>query len=255
MRIISLSLTALLLCGCAPKSVEVSPAVAAMQQEHLEPKMYLEERPTKEFALKKERESFDLRPVPELSKREAIVENAMMYLGKRDGGDCSGFVNLVNFKSGLPFYDNKELSQSYDNARKSRAMFNLMNKKGNAFEARLPNIGDLVFFENTERRPAVKPQKTKGGKEKAPAKQPVVNVTENITHVGIVTKVEPDGTVEFIHHSNGKNILDYMNFNFPMLTHKDGKKINTYMKRCPSKGGAAQPQCMNIAFFVAYGTF
>jgi hypothetical protein len=95
MRIISLSLAALLLCGCAPKSVEVSPAVAGMQQEHLEPKMYLEEKPTKEFALKKERESFDLRPVPELSKREAIVENAMMYLGKRDGGDCSGFVNLV----------------------------------------------------------------------------------------------------------------------------------------------------------------
>jgi hypothetical protein len=37
--------------------------------------------------------------------------------------------------------------------------------------------------------------------------------------------------------------------------HKDGKKINTYMKRCPSKNGAVQPQCMNIAFFVAYGTF
>lgn len=74
------------------------------------------------------------------------------------------------FQIRTSFYDNKELSQSYDNARKSRAMFNLMNKKGNAFEARLPNIGDLVFFENTERRPAVKPQKTKGGKEKAPAK-------------------------------------------------------------------------------------
>ena len=108
------------------------------------------------------------------------------------------------------------------------------------------------------------PQKGKDKKDKkATAKQEVVKkqpspastVIENITHVGIVTKVEADGTVEFIHHSNGKNILDYMNFNFPMLTHKDGKVINTYMKRCPSKGGAAQPQCMNIAFFVAYGTF
>ena len=63
MRIISLSLAALLLCGCAPKSVEVSPAVAGMQQEHLEPKMYLEEKPTKEFALKKERESFELEKI------------------------------------------------------------------------------------------------------------------------------------------------------------------------------------------------
>ena len=98
--------------------------------------------------------------------------------------------------------------------------------------------------------------KTKGkGKSKTVAKQPAVQVAENITHVGIVTKVEKDGTVEFIHHSNGRNVLDYMNFNYPMLTNKDGKVINTYMKRCPSQKGAAQPQCMNIAFFVAYGTF
>lgn len=254
MKRIALSLTALLLCGCAPKSVEITP-VTEETQTHAEPKMYIEERPTKEFFLKQERETFSLRPVPELSKREAIVENAMMYLGKRDGGDCSGFVNLINYKTGSPFYDTKELSQSFDNARKSRAMFNLMSKKGNAFDAKLPNIGDLVFFENTERRAAVKTKNKGKGKEKIPVKKPVVNVSENITHVGIVTKVEADGTVEFIHHSNGKNILDYMNFTYPMLTHKDGKKINTYMKRCPSNKGAAQPQCMNIAFFVAYGTF
>jgi len=247
-RCIAFSIVALL-SGCAPKTVEVMPEPV---KEYAEPKMYIEEKPTKEFFLKKEKETFALRPVPQLSMREAIVENAMIYLGKRDGGDCSGFVNLVNIKSGHPFYEEKELSQSFDNARKSRAMFNLMSKKGKAFEAKLPNIGDLVFFENTERRAATKQPKGKG---KAPVKQPVVNVAENITHVGIVTKVEVDGTVEFIHHSNGKNILDYMNFTYPMLTHKDGKKINTYMKRCPSKGGAAQPQCMNIAFFVAYGTF
>ena len=253
MRLLAYSLTALLLCGCAPKTVE-TPLEPTPQGSPVEPKIYIEEKPTKELFLKQEKESFELRHVPELSKRESIVHNAMLYLGKRDGGDCSGFISLVNVKTGSPFYQEKELSQSFDNARKSRAMFNLMSKKGNTFEARLPNIGDLVFFENTERRAAVVKPKGKG-KEKAPIKQPVVNVAENITHVGIVTKVEPDGTVEFIHHSNGKNILDYMNFNFPMLTHKDGKKINTYMKRCPSKGGAAQPQCMNIAFFVAYGTF
>lgn len=253
MKLISLSLATLLLCGCASKNLDLSPSTNETQT-YAEPKMYIEEKPTKEFFLQQEKNTFALRPVPELSKREAIVQNAMMYLGKRDGGDCSGFVSLVNVKTGSPFYQEKELSQSYDNARKSRAMFNLMSKRGNAFETRLPNIGDLVFFENTERKPAVK-TKTKGKGSKTPIKQPVVNVAENITHVGIVTKVEVDGTVEFIHHSNGKNILDYMNFTYPMLTNKDGKKINTYMKRCPSKNGAAQPQCMNIAFFVAYGTF
>lgn len=175
----------------------------------------------------------------DMAFRDALTKNALSYFGKRDGGDCSGFVNLINVKNGYPYYVEKELSESFDNARKSRAMYNLMNKKGLSFGGRDPRKGDLVFFENTERRKS---------KQK-------IKVAENITHVGIVTKVEQDGTVEFIHHSNGKNVLDYMNFNYPMLTNKDGKVINTYMKRCPSKKGAAQPQCMNIAFFVAYGTF
>lgn len=187
----------------------------------------------------------------EMARRNALIKNALSYLGKRDGGDCSGFVNLINMKNGYPYYLEKELSESFDNARKSRAMYNLMNKKGLAFSGYEPRIGDLVFFENTERKPAVK-SKTKGKKS---TKTTTVQVAENITHVGIVTRVDTDGTVEFIHHSNGKNIVDYMNFHYPMLTYKDGKKINTYMKRCPSKNGAIQSQCMNIAFFVAYGTF
>lgn len=247
-RWLSLSLVALTLIGCAQKpGIETPEPIVEKTQEA--PKMYIEEKPTKELFLRQEETRFALRPVPERSHRENIVDVAMSYYGKRDGGDCSGFVNLVNIKTGHPYYHDDELSKSFDNARKSRAMFNLMSKKGHAFETTLPNIGDLVFFENTERRPAVKTKGKKG------VKTPAVQVAENITHVGIVTRVDSDGTVEFIHHSNGKNILDYMNFTYPMLTHKDGKKINTYMKRCPSKNGAAQPQCMNIAFFVAYGTF
>ncbi|ARU49062.1 hypothetical protein [Sulfurospirillum diekertiae] len=250
---LTLSMAALFVIGCAPKATVETPTVPIAENTQPEKKMYLGEQPSNEFYLQQEHESYDLRPVQELSLRESIVQNALMYLGKRDGGDCSGFVSLINYKTGAPFYKEKELSQSFDNARKSRAMFNLMSQKGNAYETRLPHLGDLVFFENTEHKAAVK---TKGkGKNKVAVKKPSVQVAENITHVGIVTKVESDGTVEFIHHSNGKNILDYMNFNYPMLTNKDGKVINTYMKRCPSKGGAAQPQCMNIAFFVAYGTF
>lgn len=255
-RWIALGAMTILLAGCAQQARVEAPVIPiAEKPTPTEEKIYLGEKPSNDFFLRQEHERFDLRPMPELSRREAIVQNALMYLGKRDGGDCSGFVSLVNYKTGAPFYQEKELSQSFDNARKSRAMFNLMSKKGNAFETTLPHMGDLVFFENTERKPTVKTKSKAKGKEKAVVKQPAVQVTENITHVGIVTKVEPDGTVEFIHHSNGKNVLDYMNFNYPMLTNKDGKVINTYMKRCPSKKGAAQPQCMNIAFFVAYGTF
>lgn len=234
--------------GCAQKPILDTPSTPVATQETPEnPKMYIKNQPTNDLFLQQgDDTSFQLQSTSDLSTRERIVQNAMQYLGRRDGGDCSGFVNLINIKSGHPFYNEVELNKNFDNARKSRAMFNLMSQKGQAYETMLPNIGDLVFFKDT-----VTSTKTKKKQKKPVVKQ----VAENITHVGIVTQVEADGTVEFIHHSNGKNVLDYMNFNYPMLTAKDGKKMNTYMKQCPSKNGAVQPQCMNIAFFEAYGTF
>lgn len=230
------SLTIILLSGCAPKDASVQVPEQGFALEHKnEPKMYIEEKDTKIINEHKK----DIVDGVALSKREQIVRSAMSYWNKRDGGDCSGFVNLVNIKNGHPFYGEKELSQSFDNARKSRAMYNLMGKKGDTFEKQLPRIGDLVFFEDTERR-----------KTKAKNK-----VAENITHVGIVTKVDADKTVEFIHHSNGKNILDYMNFALPTQTKNGEKVVNTYMKRCKSKKGEVKTECLNLAFFVAYGTF
>ena len=252
-RWLILGITTLYFAGCTPQpSPQIEKHVAEPEPTPETAQLYLEETPSEDLYIQRDEKSFSLRPISPMTTRQSIVNTAMSYLNKRDGGDCSGFVKLVNLKTGRPYYNEKELNANFDNARKSRAMFNLMAKRGHAFETMLPNLGDLVFFENTERRPAVK-TKTKG--KNPPKPQPAASVIENITHVGIVTRIDTDGTVEFIHHSNGKNILDYMNFNYPMLTNKDGKKINTYMKRCPSKGGAAQPQCMNIAFFVAYGTF
>lgn len=232
----TLIFTMLLLLGCAPKDATIQlPQDAPILEHKVEPKIYIEEKDTK-IIYERKTEIID---GIALSKREQIVRSAMSYLGKRDGKDCSGFVNLVNIKNGHPFYGEKELSQSFDNARKSRAMYNLMGKKGDTFDNKLPRIGDLVFFEDTERR------KTKVKNK----------VAENITHVGIVTRVDADKTVEFIHHSNGKNILDYMNFSLPAQTKNGDKVVNTYMKRCKSKKGEVKTECLNLAFFVAYGTF
>ena len=170
-----------------------------------------------------------LTPTSFSAKGTAILETGKKFFGTPyvfggttpKGFDCSGFVQYVFAKNSIKLPRTADLQYKVGTVTKN------------------PQIGDLVFFEDTERR-------------KAKSK---VNVAENITHVGIVTRVDGDGTVEFIHHSNGKNILDYMNFNFPKQTLKDGKKINTYMKRCPSKNGAVQTACLNIAFFVGYGTF
>ena len=228
-------MTMFLLLGCAPKDTTIqTPQETLTHEQKVEPKIYIEEKDTKNIYERKT----DIIDGVALSKREQIVRIAMSYLGKRDGRDCSGFVNLVNVKTGQPFYGEKELSESFDNARKSRAMYNLMRKKGDAFDNKLPRIGDLVFEDTERKKPKVK-----------------TKVAENITHVGIVTKVDADKTVEFIHHSNGKNILDYMNFAMPSQTKNGEKVVNTYMKRCKSKKGEVKTECLNLAFFVAYGTF
>jgi len=235
-------LTLLFLNGCAPHQPPTPSFIPYEEVKEPEPQydseVYIEKKVN---PLPLVENVFDTSKVAmESIRRNAIVKSALSYLGKRDGKDCSGFVTLINHKNGHPYFLAQELSESFDNARKSRAMFNLMRKKGETFdEKRLPKLADLVFFENTERRVS----KSKN------------RVAENITHVGIVTRIDTDGTIEFIHHSNGKNIVDYMNFDYPKLTMKDGKKINTYMKRCKSNKGAIRTDCLNIAFFVAYGTF
>ena len=155
---------AFFLIGCASPQLPTPPLQEEKPLVLKEPKIFIEEKKSKEQLVSEEEKELAKRPVPSLTQREKIVRSALSYLGKRDGGDCSGYISLVNSKNGYPFYNEKELSASFDNARKSRAMYNLMKKKGNAYDNRLPYIGDLVFFEDTERR------KPKGK----------VNVAENI---------------------------------------------------------------------------
>ncbi|MDD3324855.1 MAG: hypothetical protein PHN38_07015 [Sulfurospirillaceae bacterium] len=240
--------------GCAEKTLETPTTQDnntttqksesyAKQSPEVEPEGWIEEKnpytqKPKNFETIKPTKTNKSRDAVSFAWREKIIQSALHYKGKKDGGDCSGFVNLINDKNGYPYYFKKELDAYYDNARKSRAMYNLMRKNNRAYFDKEPVLGDLVFFANTART---------SSKIKVPK-------SHNITHVGIVTQVDNDGTVHFIHHSNGKNVIDYMNPYFPNITLKDGKKINTYMKRCPSKKGIVNKSCLNLAFFVGYGS-
>ena len=118
------------------------------------------------------------------------------YLNTRAGGDCSGFVSIVNAKYQNMYFDEKTINRYYDNGgRKSK--------------------GDLVFFSNTLGKGV---QKNKDKK--------------NITHVGIVTAVLGDETVKFIHNSGGKIIHSYMNLKQKNVHLKGNQEINSYLVRC-----------------------
>lgn len=163
-------------------------------------------------------------------KRDEIIKNALKHLNKKDGLDCSGFVTLVNKESSEPFFKNQELTEHFEDSRRSLAIYNLLAEHKRTFQS-LPKKGDLIFFANTLKKYA----KNKG--------------EDNITHIGIVTKIDEDETVHFIHHTKGKNLMGYMNQNYPTTALYNGKTVNSYMEKC----SANNAKCLAPSYFSAYG--
>ena len=152
------------------------------------------------------------------------------YLNTRAGGDCSGFVSIVNAKYQNMYFDEKTINRYYDNGgRKSKAIYNFYESK-NLITHKNPKIGDLVFFSNTLGKGV---QKNKDKK--------------NVTHVGIVTAILPDETVKFIHNSGGKIIHSYMNLKQKNTHLKGDKEINSYVVRC------SNASCLAANRFAGYG--
>lgn len=135
--------------------------------------------------------------------------NLKKYTNTRIGGDCSGLITAINKNNGSAIFDPKELNKYYSSGRKSQAMFDLYKDK-NKISFSQPQVGDLVFFNNTTKA-------TKGGSKKL------------ITHVGIVSKVNEDGSVEFLHNIRGKNVLGVMNLSLPNDHKIAGKQVNDYI--------------------------
>ena len=148
------------------------------------------------------------------TKETALLNLLQGYIGKRDGGDCSGFVTLINKKFNRDFFDEKELDKFYTKrGLKSEAMFKLYESK-NLIAFDDPKVGDLIFFTNTTRS-------TKNNKK-----------AKIITHVGIVSSVEKDGTVGFTHNARGKNMVDFMNLKNKNTRKKGKKELNSYVVSC-----------------------
>ena len=154
--------------------------------------------------------------------------NLKKYTNTRIGGDCSGLITAINKNNDSAIFDPKELNKYYSSGRKSQAMFDLYKDK-NKISFSQPQVGDLVFFNNTTKA-------TKGGSKKL------------ITHVGIVSKVNEDDSVEFLHNIRGKNVLSVMNLSLPNDHKIAGKQINDYIiSRCKDSS------CLVSNRFSGYG--
>jgi len=132
--------------------------------------------------------------------------------------DCTYFIRAVYWRATDESLD--LLQESVDSGAANtnshsgvEIIYDLFAKKKN-FDKKTPETGDVIFFDDTWDRNNNR------------------KIDDALTHVGIVVSVDSMGTVEFVHGNAGKKIKKgYLNKNYPDDYMKDGKVINTYLRR------------------------
>jgi hypothetical protein len=136
--------------------------------------------------------------------------------GRRIGYDCAGVTRAIYLQHGIDLYHGDAHDPDFNGVRLIHAH---VRQHGRLHRGPVVNPGDLVFFDNTWDRNG----------------DGIAN--DSLTHVGIVERVERDGTVVFISRVAEAVQRYRMNLAQPHV-HKtaDGRVVNDYMRR---KAGAS----------------
>lgn len=154
-------------------------------------------------------------------QHHAVLEQAYDLLGKKPNAnvvvngksfmlDCIGTVAAVFYNAGI---DITKDFHKYQGNGVSRFYHTVRDKNG-IYSGKLPAVGDVVFWSNTW-----------------DSNGDGVFGNDPLTHVGIVTKVDQDGTIHYIHENYVTGIVvEQMNLFRPGV-HRDeyGKIINSPM--------------------------
>jgi len=151
--------------------------------------------------------------------RAAVVQTAAALVGattitsadRKIAYDCAGVTRAVFLKHGIDLYD---ADAGDPKANGVRLIYDHVRQQGTIHRG--PNVhpGDLVFFDNT--------WDFNGDGE----------LNDPLTHIGIVERIEPDGTVVFISRVAAAVQRYRMNLRHPHV-HKapDGRILNDYIRR------------------------
>jgi cell wall-associated NlpC family hydrolase len=168
--------------------------------------------------------------------RERTVEIARSLVGKEQiviGGrqfpsDCSGLVRGLFERLGVDV-----LSDARSNDNAVTAIFRYAERHGRVYTGGRPVAGDLVFFRDTY-------DVNRDGRE-----------NDGLTHVGIVSEIEEDGTVSVIHHVRDGVRKYRMNLAHPGISRaSDGHTINDWLRPAGVRG----PAQLTGQLFAAYAT-
>jgi len=159
------------------------------------------------------------RSVERAPSRSAIVRTAAELVGattlesngRRIAYDCAGMTRAIFLKHGIDLYDG---GASNPEANGVRLIHAHIRQQGTLHQGPVVHPGDLVFFDNTW-------DYNGDGK-----------VNDPLTHVGIVERQEPDGTVIFISRVAGAIERYRMNLGLPHVHETaDGRILNDYLRR------------------------
>lgn len=132
--------------------------------------------------------------------------------GRRVAYDCAGVTRAIFLEHGIDLYDGSDASDPRANG--VRLIYAHVRRHGTLHQGPVVHPGDLVFFDNTW-------DFNGDGK-----------LNDPLTHVGVVERVEPDGTVIFISRVADAIERYRMNLGLPHI-HKtaNGRVLNDYMRR------------------------
>jgi hypothetical protein len=152
-------------------------------------------------------------------RRAAIVRTAARLVGartidlngRRIAYDCAGVTRAIYLEHGIDLY---ESAPSDDKANGVRLIYAHVRQHGTLHQGPVVHPGDLVFFDNT--------WDLNG--------DGLLN--DPLTHVGVVERVESDGTIVFISRVADAIERYRMNLALPHVHQTaDGRVLNDYIRR------------------------
>jgi hypothetical protein len=213
--------------GCAPLSAQTRPLhpLTLREDDERAPASARSARPSLLDDAVPDDAGDDVRARIAAAAAASLDDRALVVGGVRYRFDCSGVVAAIYARAGVPLLHD-------GNAPDTKGLFALAQKNGSV-RRHHPLPGDLVFFDDTW-------DENGNGR-----------VDDPLSHVGVVERVDDDGTVVFVQRAGGRVIRSRMNLSHPHdRVDGDGRSLNHWLRSAIG----ARPARTTAELFVAFGT-
>lgn len=142
-----------------------------------------------------------------------VGETHVSVTGKKFRQDCSGIVRAIYAKAGVTLFGEQQTNEN-----DTEILWRFFEQNGSIFQQG-PTLGDVVFFHNTYDKNRDK------------------KMNDELTHVGVVENILPDGTVIFVHYMGASIVRSRMNLEKPhlQLNQKTNERLNTLLRKSSSR--------------------